>query len=571
MRRGWVSVGIVLGVVISLLPAYASAASAQDVARPDTGVGSITWGPCTDGTLIAFGAECGMLSVPLDYPRPSGAKIQLAVSRVGHTVPDEDYQGIMLVNPGGPGGSGLIYSVLGAFVPGDVGSTYDWIGFDPRGVGDSVPALSCDPNYTAGPRPPYDPATVRIEFAWLVKSAKYAIDCARSGGLLLGHLKTTDTVADMDAIRQSLGAEKMNFYGFSYGTYLGQVYATLHPDLVRRMVLDSNVDPRTVWYQANLDQDPAFEITVNKFFDWVALHDDVYGLGTTGADVQAKYYAALASLAANPQGQLGASEWADAFLGAGYVQFLWPDTATAFTAFVNNGDPGPATDLYLGQDTPGDDNAYAMYLATECTDDALAAELVDVALRQHPRCAHCALPHVGERLVQRSVRVLVRGVRPTGQRRWGRGTADPAPRRDARRGHPVPRQPRGAPALPSRVAHRHCRRREPRQQPVRRGPLRGQRRGRLPRRRHAAGAAPRQQRRRRVRAGCRPRAQCGGRGQRASQCAGRHGDHHSGPAPAVASDAAVTPGSVVRARQEGVGHDRLDHSRAPLLRSGEGL
>ena len=67
MRRRWVSVGIVLGVVISLLPAYASAVSAQDVARPDTGVGSITWGPCTDGTLIAFGAECGMLSVPLDY------------------------------------------------------------------------------------------------------------------------------------------------------------------------------------------------------------------------------------------------------------------------------------------------------------------------------------------------------------------------------------------------------------------------------------------------------------------------------------------------------------------------
>jgi pimeloyl-ACP methyl ester carboxylesterase len=353
---------------MSVLPAYASVASAQEVTSSGTGVGSITWGECTNPTLVRFEAECGMLSVPLDHSRPSGAKIQLAVSRVVHTSSEEDYQGIMLVNPGGPGGSGLIYSVLGAFVPGGAGSTYDWIGFDPRGVGDSVPALSCDPNYTAGPRPPYDPATVRIEFAWLVKSAKYAIDCARNGGFLLGHLKTTDTVADMDAIRQSLGAEKMNFYGFSYGTYLGQVYATLHPDLVRRMVLDSNVDPRTVWYQANLDQDPAFEITINKFFDWVALHDSAYHLGTTGADVQTKYYAALNSLAANPQGQLGASEWADAFLGAGYVQFLWPDTADAFAAFVNGADPGPATDLYLGQDTPGDDNGYAMYLATECSD-----------------------------------------------------------------------------------------------------------------------------------------------------------------------------------------------------------
>lgn len=368
MRRRLVSVGIVLGVIATLVPAYTSTASAQEVTSSGTGVGSITWGECTNPTLVAFGAECGMLSVPLDYSRPSGATIQLAVSRVVHTSSEEDYQGIMLVNPGGPGGSGLIYSVLGAFVPGDVGSTYDWIGFDPRGVGDSVPALSCDPDYTAGPRPPYDPATVRIEFSWLLKSAKYAIDCARNGGLLLGHLKTTDTVADMDAIRQSLGADQINFYGFSYGTYLGQVYATLHPDLVRRMVLDSNVDPRTVWYQANLDQDPAFEITVQKFFDWVAEHNDVYGLGATGDEVKAKYYDALASLTANPQGQLGASEWADAFLGAGYVQFLWPDTADAFVAFVKNGDPGPATDLYLGQDTPGDDNGYAMYLATECTD-----------------------------------------------------------------------------------------------------------------------------------------------------------------------------------------------------------
>jgi pimeloyl-ACP methyl ester carboxylesterase len=367
MKRRWLSVGIACGLVASLVPAVGSTVSAG---RDDgaSGVGTIAWGECTDETLIAFGAECGMLSVPLDYRRPRGEKIQLAVSRVKHTVPDDQYQGIMLVNPGGPGGSGLIYSVLGAFVPGEVGFAYDWIGFDPRGVGSSVPALSCDPDYTAGPRPPYDPATLRIEAAWLKKAAGYAFDCGQAGGRLLGHLKTTDNVADMDAIRQALGQEQINFYGFSYGTYLGQVYATLHPDRVRRMVLDSNVDPRQVWYDANIDQDYAFEVVIQIFFDWVARHNDVYGLGATAADVQASYDAALASLTANPQGQLGASEWVDAFVGAGYVQFLWPDVAAAFAAFVNDGDPGPATDLYLGQDTPGDDNGYAMYLATECSD-----------------------------------------------------------------------------------------------------------------------------------------------------------------------------------------------------------
>jgi pimeloyl-ACP methyl ester carboxylesterase len=350
---------------------YGSAASAREVAsgRNDaSGIGTITWGDCPGTTLPDAGAQCGMLSVPLDYSRPQGPKIQLAVSRVQHTVPDSQYQGIMLVNPGGPGGSGLVFSVLGQFVPDRVGEAYDWIGFDPRGVGSSVPALTCDPDYMAGPRPPYDPATLRIELAWLKRAAGYAADCGRAGSRLLGHLKTTDNAADMDAIRQALGAAQINYYGFSYGTYLGEVYATRYPSRVRRMVLDSNVDPRRVWYDANLDQDYAFEIVIQKFFAWVAEHNDVYGLGTTAAEVQANYDTALASLTAQPQGQLGASEWADAFLGAGYVQFLWPDTATALAAFVHDGDPGPATALYLGQDTPGDDNGYAMYLATECTD-----------------------------------------------------------------------------------------------------------------------------------------------------------------------------------------------------------
>ena len=342
MRRRSFSLGIVLGLVVTVVPITAPLASAQ--APSDSriaGVGTITWGPCDDPTLDAFGAECGMLSVPLDYKRPRGQKIEIAVSRVKHTVPDEEYQGIMLVNPGGPGGSGLIYSVLGAFVPNGVGEAYDWIGFDPRGVGSSVPALTCDPDYALGPRPAYDPTSPGIEAAWLWKSANYARDCGQSGGALLSHLKTTDNVADMDAIRQALGESQINFYGFSYGTYLGQVYATLHPHRVRRMVLDANVDPRKIWYQANIDQDYAFEIVIQVFFDWVARHDDAYGLGTTAAEVEAKYYDALDSLAAAPQGVLGASEWADAFLGAGYAQFLWPDTATAFAAFVNDGDPGP--------------------------------------------------------------------------------------------------------------------------------------------------------------------------------------------------------------------------------------
>src|SRR5690348_3732362 len=105
----------------------------------------ITWGRCKDQTLRQHGAQCGFLTVPLDYANPTGTTIKLAVSRIQHTA--KRYQGVMLVNPGGPGGSGLVLSILGGFVPGTSHTTYDWIGFDPRGVGASEPSLSCNGRY----------------------------------------------------------------------------------------------------------------------------------------------------------------------------------------------------------------------------------------------------------------------------------------------------------------------------------------------------------------------------------------------------------------------------------------
>jgi pimeloyl-ACP methyl ester carboxylesterase len=373
MQRRFVARAVAGLLAVSVLAGVGSATSAAPSSgrhgdKPSSGVGTITWGPCDDPTLVFFGAECGMLSVPLDHSKPWGRKIQLALSRVRHTVPDDQYQGVMLVNPGGPGGSGLIYSILGSFVPNGAGEAYDWIGFDPRGVGSSVPALSCIPDYSAGPRPAYEPVTRAIERAWLARVTDYAKACKHDGGKLLGHLKTTDNVKDMNAIRQALGERKLNFYGYSYGTYLGQVYATMYPSKVRRMVLDANVDPRRVWYDANIDQDYAFQTVIELFFDWVARHDSTYNLGTTADAVEDAYETAQDDLAASPRGELGPAEWADAFLVAGYVQAAWPDVAGAFAAFVNDDDAGPATDLFHGAVDTANDNGYAMYLATECTD-----------------------------------------------------------------------------------------------------------------------------------------------------------------------------------------------------------
>ncbi|MGZ4249955.1 MAG: alpha/beta fold hydrolase [Solirubrobacteraceae bacterium] len=177
------------------------------------------------------------MSVPLDYNHPNGAQIQLAVSKLEHTSDAAHYRGAILTNPGGPGGSGLDLSAILAFVLDQEGysaaaADYDWIGFDPRGVGSSQPSLSCDPNYFAGPRPNYVPTSRSLLNFWESTSDRYGRNCARASAAqyaLLQHDTTIDTAKDMDSIRQAIGQRQISYYGFSHGTYLGQVYSTLFP------------------------------------------------------------------------------------------------------------------------------------------------------------------------------------------------------------------------------------------------------------------------------------------------------------------------------------------------------
>ncbi|WP_018331793.1 alpha/beta fold hydrolase [Actinomycetospora chiangmaiensis] len=342
-----------------------TAVPAQAAPAPGYQPPPATFGPCTSASLVAAGAQCGFVTVPLDYADPGGRKITIAISRITHKTSQS--QGVMLVNPGGPGGSGLALSRLQSRVPNGAGNAYDWIGFDPRGVGASEPALSCDKTYAGFNRPYYvatqDP---RAEAAWLAKTSSYTAACAVAGRDLLPHLKTTDTVEDMESIRKALGEQQINFYGFSYGTYLGTVYATLHPQQVRRMVLDGVVDPSRVWEQGNDDQDVAFERSVGVFFGWVAKYDAVYHLGTTAQAVRARYDEQYQKLRTQPAGGLiGSSEWNDIFLQAGYYVYGWEDIASAFSAWVNQQNPAGLLALYPA---PTDDNGYAVYLGVQCTD-----------------------------------------------------------------------------------------------------------------------------------------------------------------------------------------------------------
>ncbi|BEL10180.1 alpha/beta hydrolase [Actinoplanes sichuanensis] len=365
MRRFWAA-----ATAVALCTAGVAVTGAQAGTAARGGPPSITWAACSEGSLKAQGAECGYLAVPLDYAKPDGAKIEIALSRIKSTVPADKRQGPILINPGGPGGAGRGMAVLGQHVPKQAGAAYDWIGFDPRGVGASKPKLTCDSKYTGYNRPPYVPSTPEIDKAWHARTTAYAAACAKAGGALLDHMRTDDTVRDIDRIREALGVEKISFYGFSYGSYLGQIYATRNPERVHRMVLDGVVDPTRVWYQSNLDQDIAFDKAIKVYFAWIAKYDSVYHLGRTAAEVERLYYRQLDELAEKPAGQIGPAELTDVFLQPGYYVFGWEETARAFSAWVKDKDPAPLKRIFdeNHEQTEGADNGYAVYLAVQCTD-----------------------------------------------------------------------------------------------------------------------------------------------------------------------------------------------------------
>src|SRR5271165_7121180 len=330
---------------------------------------TLHWHSCS-GQLAQQGVpDCTMLSVPVNYADPGGRHISLALDMIPATAPKSRQQGIMLVNPGGPGGDGLPLAaeVAQGLSPG-VAAGYDIVGFDPRGVGSSVPALSCDPGFFSGARPNYVPANVAAEQVLINRAKMYATDCEQRFGWLLPYMTTQDVARDMDSIRAAFGVSKINYYAFSYGTYIGQVYATLFPEHLRRMVLDSTVDPTGVWYADNVQQDYAFQGRIEAFFAWVAKYDGTYQLGSTAGQVQAAWYKARNQLLAHPvDGTIGADEFDDTFLLGGYQDQLWPGLAQALSSYLNTGQTAGLVGQYQANGTQNE-NEFAVYNAVQCSD-----------------------------------------------------------------------------------------------------------------------------------------------------------------------------------------------------------
>ncbi|MFD7699037.1 alpha/beta hydrolase [Streptomyces caelestis] len=236
-----------LTVAAALLAAGCSGGGSSDDGSGDgSGGTALDWGRCkASGDEPAPGREwqCATLRVPLDWSKPDGSTIGLALIRAKAT--GDDRLGSLLFNFGGPGGSGVSMMPSYAATASELRERYDLVSWDPRGVAASEGVRCRDDKSIQAAESSVDgtPDTPAEERTFLRDAADFGRGCQEAAGELMAHVSTTDTARDMDRIRQALGDDRLNYFGISYGTELGGVYAHLFPKKVGRMTLDAVVDP----------------------------------------------------------------------------------------------------------------------------------------------------------------------------------------------------------------------------------------------------------------------------------------------------------------------------------------
>ena len=211
------------------------------------------------------------MHVPLDDANPTGPQVDIAVIRLPAANQSERI-GSLVVNPGGPGGSGVDFVAGSAnSLPRELRDRFDIVGFDPRGTGQSDP-IDCKADMSAYYRLDFSPDS-DAERAALISGIQRFVDaCERNEGSRLPYLSTDSTVRDLDQLRAALGDRKLTFLGYSYGSYLGAKYAEAYPDHVRALVLDGAVDPSLDSKQQQVEQAAGFEGVLNSFLKWCSLH-----------------------------------------------------------------------------------------------------------------------------------------------------------------------------------------------------------------------------------------------------------------------------------------------------------
>jgi pimeloyl-ACP methyl ester carboxylesterase len=240
----------------------------------------VVWEPCENGF------QCAKVTVPMDYANPDGDKIQLAALRAPST---GKKSGSLLVNPGGPGGSGydFVRDAAGTHFSQSVRATYDLVGFDPRGVKRSA-AVKCmtDAERDTARSKIYDYETDAGIAAVLADNKAIAEQCAAQTGPSLAHIDTVSAAKDLDILRAVVNDTKLNYLGYSYGTFLGSTYASLFPDNVGRMVLDGALDPSISNEDLTMGQAVAFEKAIRAYVANCQQSDGCPLSGTVDSGVQ---------------------------------------------------------------------------------------------------------------------------------------------------------------------------------------------------------------------------------------------------------------------------------------------
>jgi len=334
----------------------------------------LEWTGCEDDL------QCATATAPLNWADPAAGKIELALIRQPAT--GGSAQGSLLVNPGGPGGSGYDFIATGVTraASSRLQASYDIVGFDPRGVGRSS-AVSCydDPadfdDFIFGLLPGEYGSDEWIA-AYAEANAQFGKDCATHSGELLEFVDTVSAARDLDLLRAALGDKKLNYLGFSYGTLLGATYADLYPKKTGHLVLDGALDPATTAADVSISQAVGFESALRAYLKSCLAGTDCGFCGTVD-DAMTSIRSLLDRLDASPLRakdgrELGSATMSIAIILPLYDEANWPYLDQLFST-VKQGDSSVAfqlADSYYERDASGDylSNSTEAFLAINCLD-----------------------------------------------------------------------------------------------------------------------------------------------------------------------------------------------------------
>lgn len=360
--------GVLLVSGCSLLPGQGGSGSSSSTGGPDVTAPpegqedlarfyeqQLSWGSCDGG----MSGECAELEVPVDYEDPGGETITIGVLKVGAK---GKRQGSLVVNPGGPGGSGMEYASYADYIVStSIRDRFDVVGFDPRGVGRSAP-IDCldDAELDAylGMDPTPDDAAEEATFE--EEGTKLAEGCKQRSGTLAPHVSTPEAAKDMDVLRAVLGESKLTYLGKSYGTYLGATYAELFPDRVGRFVLDGVVAPDLTAAEINIGQAKGFDTATREWAKSCA--EEGCALGSTEEEVIASMKALLKDLDSSPVPGDGGLELTEGWATLGIVQAMYDQGAwSTLTSALESARKGDGKDLMQLAFQYGDRNPDGSY------------------------------------------------------------------------------------------------------------------------------------------------------------------------------------------------------------------